>query len=202
MGLALVLFSLWCLYDGAIKYPQERQRALEDFKAQVREHHIPDVEKYVAENWDKYAEENKIRGEVDFVLQYVMAGVAGMVGLLLLSIPLRLRGKWIEASDRGVSSSWGQAFDFDQVISLDKRKWRKKGIATVTYREGDRKRRFVLDDYKFDRYPTDDILFELEQRIGVDKITGGPPEPLPDEEQSAANPTDNESEAHSSSPTN
>ena len=59
---------------------------------------------------------------------------------------------------------------------LNKRKWRDKGIAKVTYRDGNRKRRFVIDDYKFHRHPTDAILYELEQKIGVDKITGGPPE--------------------------
>ena len=78
-------------------------------------------------------------------------------------------------------SSWGQSFQFDQVESLDKRKWRNKGIANVVYRDGARKRRFVIDDYKFMREPTDAILYELEQRIGIEKITSGPPEPLPDE---------------------
>ena len=34
----------------------------------------------------------------------------------------------------------------------------------------------MIDDFKFKREPTDEILAELEKRIGVDKITGGPPE--------------------------
>jgi hypothetical protein len=40
---------------------------------------------------------------------------------------------------------------------------------------------FVIDDFKFKREATDQILFELEQRIDIERITGGPPEPLPGE---------------------
>ena len=113
------------------------------------------------------------------MLQFVMAGIVGAVALLLLSIPLRARGRWIEAGDTGIASSWGQSFDYDQVLELNKRQWRSKGIAKVTYHDGRRKRRFVIDDYKFDRHPTDDILYALEQNVDPEKITGGPPEPPP-----------------------
>ena len=41
----------------------------------------------------------------------------------------RARGRWIESSDSGLTSSWGQSVDFDKIKSLDKRKWRNKGIA-------------------------------------------------------------------------
>jgi hypothetical protein len=63
----------------------------------------------------------------------------------------------------------------DQVTSLEKRQWRNKGIAKLIYNDG-KKRTFVIDDFKFKRGPTDEILAEVEKRIGHDKITGGPPE--------------------------
>ena len=34
----------------------------------------------------------------------------------------------------------------------------------------------MIDDFKFKREPTDQILAEIEKQIGHDKITGGPPE--------------------------
>jgi hypothetical protein len=106
-----------------------------------------------------------------------MAAMAGSIGLLLISIPLRMRGRWIEANDTGIISSWGQSLRFDQITAVNKRKWRDKGIAKVAYvDEKGRKRRFVIDDFKFHRYPTDDILYELEQRIDPALISGGPPE--------------------------
>jgi hypothetical protein len=120
-----------------------------------------------------------------------MAGIVGVVALLLLSIPLRARARWIEGSDTGITSSWGQSFNYDQVLELNKRQWRSKGIAKVTYQEGNRKRRFVIDDYKFSRYPTDDILYALEQNIAPERITGGPPEPLPEIAGEAGEAPDN-----------
>ena len=72
--------------------------------------------------------------------------------MFLISIPLRARGRWIEASDAGITSSWGESFQFDEVELVNKRKWRSKGIAKVTYVANNRRRSFVVDDYKFDRY--------------------------------------------------
>jgi len=88
----------------------------------------------------------------------------------------RSRGRWIELGKSGLTSSWGQSVAADQVVSLDKTKWRSKGIAVLKYNDGTRARKFVIDDFKFKREPTDRILAELESQIGLHKITGGPPE--------------------------
>jgi hypothetical protein len=107
------------------------------------------------------------------------------VGLFLLSIPLRSRGRWIEADETGITSSWGQSFRYDEVEEVNKRKWRNKGIAKVTYVANNRRQVFVIDDFKFMREPTDQILFELERRIEIERITNGPPEPWPGETEYA-----------------
>ena len=98
----------------------------------------------------------------------------------------RNRGRWIEASKTGIASSWGQNVDFDRVVSLDKKKWDKKGIAKVLYEDGNRRRRFVIDDFKFKREPTDRILRQLESRLQPEQITGGVPE---SDDYSAEEPT-------------
>jgi hypothetical protein len=183
MGIAAIGFSLWCLYDGFVKYPREQQRALaweKDFANKTTEEWIAFAEE---QGWStSLPKQSKTDEEYKFsiVSQYVMAAVSGLVGLYLVSIPLRARGRWIESSEDGVTSSWGQSFKFEDVVGLEKRQWRSKGIAKVTYLDGGRKRRFVIDDYKFDRYKTDEILYELEQRIDPAMITGGPPEPPPE----------------------
>jgi hypothetical protein len=184
MGIIALGFALWCLKDGLISYPHQRERALA-LKQLQEEGRLND--------WDEYARERgwststsglgEPKHEGDIVMQFVMAAISGLIGLFLLSLPLRARGRWIEASDTGVTSSWGQSLDFDKILRLDKFRWRSKGIAKITYQDGNRKRRFVLDNYKFDRHTTDAILYELEQRIDPSLITGGPPEPSPEELQ-------------------
>jgi hypothetical protein len=173
IGVAALGFALFCLYDGYIRYPAQRERAYQQFKQVVGENRL--------DEWEHYAEQTGVKGDGDIMMQYVMAVVTGAIGFWLLLGVWRARGRWIESSDSGLSSSWGQSLAFDQIVALDKRKWRNKGIAKVTYNDGRRNRRFVLDDYKFDRATTGQILREVEAKIDPDRITGGPPEAFEDE---------------------
>jgi hypothetical protein len=173
IGLAALGFSLWCLYDGAIGYPKQRERAYAQFKEAVGENRL--------DEWEQYVEQTGVKGEGDIMMQYIMAAVTGAIGLWMLTGVWLARGRWIEASDVGLTSSWGQTLNFNQVVSLDKRKWRSKGIAKITYNDNGRKRRFILDDYKFDRATTGQILRDLEGKIDHERITGGPPEATFDE---------------------
>ncbi len=178
IGLGALGFTLYCLYDGFIGYPLAQERALA-------------FEKLLAENrgeeWDATATErgwsttppaaSKEPGEyeVDVKMQFWMAGLSGLIAFFPLLSVWRSRGRWIELNS-GLTSSWGQHVPLEQVVSLEKRQWRSKGIAKLRYNEGGRIRTFVIDDFKFKREPTDEILAEIEHRIGLDKITGGPPE--------------------------
>lgn len=198
MGIAAFGFALWCLYDGAIAYPREQERALvweKDFADQPKEEWITYAEE---RGWStSLPEESKSEEEFKSSLatQYSMGVVSALIGVWLLSIPLRARGRWIESTGTGITSSWGQSFNYSDVVNLEKRQWRKKGIAKVTYMENGRKRKFIIDDYKFDRYKTDEILYELEQNIDPSLITGGPPDPPPgsgDEELYADDAADDE----------
>ena len=118
-----------------------------------------------------------------------MAAGCRLLGMFLISIPLRARGRWIEASDTGITSSWGESFKFEEVEEVNKRQWRKKGIAKVTYVANNRRRTFVVDDYKFDRYATDAILYELEQRIDQAESSTARPEPEPEPEAKSRKPS-------------
>ncbi len=192
MGICAVGFALYCLYDGLVGYPARELKGFIQFKtdyakdfadANHKELSLAQFEESADQDqrlkWEQYAESGDIPTKPKIVTQFIMATVAALAGLALLSIPLRARGRWIEANDSGITSSWGESFQFDEVELVNKRNWRKKGIAKVTYVAGGRRRNFVIDDYKFDRYPTDAILYELEQRIDQGRITNGPPEPPP-----------------------
>jgi hypothetical protein len=192
MGIGALVFSLWCLKDAAFKYPAEREQAFAEFKeydktffsgshkSLGREEFgvVADAKK--RDEFDTYTHERGLHGTAEIFTQYLMAIAMVVAGLILVSIPLRARGRWIENTDDGINSSWGESFRFDEVEEVNKRKWRNKGIAKVTYVSNGRRRTFDIDDYKFDRYRTDAILYELEQRIDLGRITNGPPEPAPE----------------------
>lgn len=175
IGLVVAGFSLYCVYDGAIGYPQQAIRAHKYIEFEK--------EKRIAE-WPEYARQQgwstdppgEPKTPVDFQLQFIMAGVTAALALWFLSVVLRNRGHWIEASKTGITSSWGKTFNYADIVSLDKKLWKKKGIAKVYYQNGNRQGRFVIDDFKFMREPTGEILRALEARIDPAKIVGGPAE--------------------------
>jgi hypothetical protein len=188
MGVVALGFALYCIYDGTIRYPNKRERGFADFKTEFT-HYFSDAQQDVTLDefetageedarhaWEKYSHDRGIPSGADVILQFVMAAGAGAIGAWMLWGVWRARGQWIEAGNTGLTSSWGQSINYDQILSIDKRKWRKKGIAKIRYQDGGRKRGFVIDDFKFDRDATDQILYEIEEKIGYDKITGGPPE--------------------------
>jgi hypothetical protein len=185
IGLFTIGFALWFLYDGLVTYPKQREHALAYAK-----HYDGDGTK---EDWDKIALEHgwpteypgEPKTEEDISEQFIWSGASGTVGALMFLMIWRSRGRWIEADGDGITSSWGQSLAFDQVESLEKRQWRSKGIAKVRYRDGGRRKTFVIDDYKFLRQPTDEILCHLESKIDVDKITGGPSEAVAEEIEAA-----------------
>ena len=186
IGAAFCAFALWFLYDGAVGYPAQNVlvRAHEKLNEEGR-----------GNEWLQFARDQgwstdhpgELKDDADIFVQYIMAGMGATLGLSFFVYVLRNRGKWIESTQSGLTSSWGQSVDFDRVASVDKRQWKEKGIAKITYDDGRRTRRFTLDNYKFDRHLTTTILAQLEARIGAAKVVGGPPEPPPgqtDEEAS------------------
>jgi hypothetical protein len=220
VGLFCIGFGLYCLYDGMVGWPNQRERAL---KFQELEE-MGQLEKWPlvsAENrWEPYDrgeparmfQELKGAGREDEWLriveehgwkarnpgepkseaaiagQFYMLAICGVVGMLVLLNVLRSIGRWVEMDDSGLRSSRGQEFKFNQVAKIDKKKWDNKGIAKIHYQENGRTKVFTLDDFIYDRSTTDDILRELEGRVGTDKIVNGKPEPAPKPEATSAAP--------------
>ena len=89
----------------------------------------------------------------------------------------------MEADQTGIRSSWGKQLTFGQILNLDKKKWREKGIATIKYQDAKRPRRFVLDDCKFNREATEEILRLIETNIQENQIINGSPESSLETEQ-------------------
>ena len=185
MALALFGIGLWFLYDGAITYPRQRERALtyERFKEEDR---LTEWEEIARQRGWPTENPGEAKTDIDIHMQLVIAGLAAVPAVWFLVLFLRARGRWIELNETGLRTSWGRELEFGQIVSLDKKKWRSKGIAKINYRQKGRKRRLVLDDWKYDADATKAILLEVESRVDVDQIVGGAPEPLPEAEHEEA----------------
>ncbi|MGL4512596.1 MAG: hypothetical protein ACRCT8_05850 [Lacipirellulaceae bacterium] len=213
LGLAAFGWMLWCLYDGFVGYPQQRERAekylellQEEWEGVATENGWSEsgksplewaaiakkngwtpskIKKVAPAEWTELAKSNKWpvekpgapKSDGDVLSQFVMAGISALAGAWMVGTVVRTNSRWIEAGPTGVTSSWGETVPFERVTSIDKRQWTDKGIARVYYDENGTQRKFVIDDYKFDRYATDEILRRVEENAGADKITNGAPMP-------------------------
>ena len=95
-----------------------------------------------------------------------------IAGLPCLWTFMRCLGQWIETDESGIANAKGQKVSFDQISKIDKTKWEKKGIAKLLYSDGGKEKTFLVDDLKFDRQTTDQIMEFIEEKVGVDKIDG------------------------------
>ncbi len=188
VGLFCLGVGLWALYDGKITYPNQRERALafQELKEQGR---LEEWTEYAAKRgWQPY-DPGKPKTPEEITVQFFMLAVAGGAGLLVLIHVLRSKGRWIDMDETGLRSSRGLQLTFDQITSIDKKKWDNKGIAKLHYQENGRKKIFVLDDFIYDRPTTDNILRQVEQRVGHEKIVNGKPEPPPKPESAPVEPS-------------
>lgn len=197
MAIATFGYGLYFLYDGLIGYPAKIEEQnlkiekLEAFDTFIKREQ--EGEKNITEKWTAFAKEKgwPITRPEDFTEeershmltqgsingQFFFAGLCGLIAAWLLIYIARSRGRWIEGDGKSITSSWGQTVPFDQVTQLDKKKWKNKGIAKVQYTDSSKKKTFVIDDFKFLREPTGDILRQLEGSIDHGKIVNGKPEP-------------------------
>lgn len=192
--------SCWFLYDGTVAWPELRRQGLarvqmdEDLKKEFGTKEVLPRDR--RERWEKMAAEHgwpkeipgEPKSEAEIQFQVILSALLAVPGLLYLFFFFRDRRRWIEMNETGLRSSWGQQLEFGQIVALDKKQWKKKGIARVRYEENGRRRTLVLDDWKYYPKPTLDILREVESRIGVERIVNGLPEPPDAVPEAPANP--------------
>ena len=183
-----ILLALWFAYDGFIGYPSKlpAAEAYDEIRDLEAEERFQRWEQILADNpgFPEDAPE-KSASEIndDIVGQYFWSAIFSIVGIPALVLFFRSRGSWVEPTEDGLTTSWGQKLKFADVTRLNKRRWKDKGIAKATYIDGDQTKTFVFDDFKFEREPIGKMLRDLEAVLERDNIVGGPTEVENDEEK-------------------
>jgi hypothetical protein len=180
IGVSCLAFAAWFAYDGFVAYPQKLiyAAAYDELRDVEEPGRSQQWKALVAKNnWPPSTPTQKAE-EIHHSIsqQYLWGAITLLISIPALIAYLRARGSWVAATENGLTTSWGQTVDFQTVTQLDKKKWKDKGIAKAQYRDADRQRVFVFDDFKFERAPLGAMLRRLEQILPHDKIVGGPPE--------------------------
>lgn len=185
IGLAALAFGAWHLKDGLITYPALREMAdayelLQGPLDEEGNYEISDSE--LQSNWQALAAENewpeevpKLNDEIDNLLlyNYFIGAIFSAIGLACLFLGLTTIGKWMQLKDGVLSDKGGNSINIKDIVEIDKKRWEKKGLATLTAETGGQTKRMVLDDLKFDRPSIDQMLLHIEQTVGEDKIING-----------------------------
>ena len=142
---------------------------------------------------DYFISKNKDLLNVEEIQQFIawnycFAALGFGIGLPCLIWYFRNKGTWVEATETGIRSSWGQELEFDQITGFDKKKWEKKGIGVLSFESSNGNGKFVLDDLKYARKPMDEIVRLVESKIPVDMIVNGQPEKIPNQKVPTTDP--------------
>lgn len=152
MGLAMLAYGWWSLYDGFVKWERENEEA---------------VQQALAEG--KPAPEKLPHNDLGILLNR-------MIGIALQPLGLFVLG-WAFYSSRGryrlagttLEAPGHPAVPLESIREIDKSKWDRKGIASISYQvpgaPAGEIRRLVLDDYIYQREPTDQILGRIEAAV-------------------------------------
>jgi hypothetical protein len=170
MFIVLMVFGILSIRDGYFKYPRENEQAIENARAEARSR---------GQDPDKVVDPKQVvvpHPGLDIPFNRVIGLVLPPLALLFVIRALHnSRGEYrLEGHTLHVPGH--PAVPFDNINSIDRARWDKKGIAFIHYDLGDgRQGKIRLDDYHYDRPPTDAIFERIEKYVN-------PPDELEEKE--------------------
>ena len=193
IGIGTLLFSLYCFYDAFINYPSQRPAAVayDSLKADIEQRKEAAGENAV--NWAEVREtewqniseskgwanklphysDDELKNNINFSI--FLGAVCGLIAVPCILWFFKNRGTWIEIDGTRLTSSAGQSVDFSEIQTFDKKKWVKKGLATIQYSDNGVEKTFVVDDLKYERKIVDQMVEEIEAAIPAEKISTARP---------------------------
>jgi hypothetical protein len=172
MSVLMIAGGMWFAYDGWIKWPNENA-LIKKLQA----------DKEVAQKKNDQAEIDRIAKELgqhsphtdmDLLFQKALAFALPLGGIAYGLWTLQVtRGRYrLEGDTLYVPGHAPISIRYD-VRRIDKRKWDRKGIAYLHYQQGNPPVPSVLklDDFAYERKPTDDILARVEAHVAPGSLS-------------------------------
>lgn len=187
IALGALVYAALCVYDARVKYPDQikANERIEELKVEHPtdwKDRWPEIAK--ANDWDP-TKEPKERSQGDIATQWWQFAVVFPVGSYCLISVLIWSRRYI-GIDQTKFYAYGKVeVPFEAITRIDAARWERKGIAKVYYNAGDTEKSVLIDDFKFEREPTNEIFKRLKEAVGEDKIEGLTDEGLAEEDAEA-----------------
>lgn len=156
MGLLFLAGAGWFLYDGFVGWPKENEAIIAKAKAEDRP--IP---------------EKSLHSDTDVALQKVIGFCIVPLSLLIVLRGFRgTRGEYRLSGDT-LHVPGHPPVPLDAIRAIDQSKWDRKGIAFIDYELNGKAGRLKLDDYMYQREPTDQIHDRIVAAVAPESATAG-----------------------------
>jgi hypothetical protein len=187
LAFSIIIFGVgfWFAYDGWIGWPKHNQEVAvlqRDIDAAAKRND----QKTLDELKTRLAGMHKPYTEVDILIQKLLAVGLPIIGIAYGAWTLVATRGRIRLSGRTLEVPGAEPIEFVDIRHIDKSRWDRKGIAIIHYQahHPQRERAYKLDDFAYNRKPTDEILERIEHFLAP------PPELPPEPESEAAPQTD------------
>lgn len=152
----LLAMGGWFAYDGFVTYPRQNE---------THRLHVLDPQ--------QNPQDAPARSASDIRLQKILGAVMPLAALALLVRTLHhSRGAYRLTGDI-LRVPGHPDVPLSAITQIDKSKWDRKGIAHLNYElPSGQKGTITLDDFVYDRPPTDRILETIEAKLGVAEVAG------------------------------
>lgn len=169
MLIVLVGMGLWFGYDGYVGWPKLNQQIKElEIKRDQNNLNVS-VQKETIEELKKLGSP---KTDMDILFQKILAFTLPPLGIAMLLRALhRSRGQYrLEGNVLTVPGH--PPVPFENITQIDRHLWDKKGIAYLHYDLGNGQQgRLTLDDFIYDRPPTDQIFERIEKFVSPLSVT-------------------------------
>jgi len=171
--LGCTAFAGWCLYDGLIAYPYALTIA-EAYETLPEENRREAWQELAAEKGWPTLTPSKTATDIrhDIGSQFMMVILCMLFGIPAILMFMSGQATWVEGDETLIRNSKGQEVPIDAITKIDKRKWDAKGIAKIHYEVNGTKKKFVMDDFKYDRQPMGELLKFAEANLSEDQVAG------------------------------
>ncbi|MCC9601592.1 hypothetical protein LOC67_13625 [Stieleria sp. JC731] len=171
--LGCIAFGAYCLYDGLVAYPKKLSMS-EAYEA-LPEDGRQDAWKDLAteKGWPTRTPANsaeEMRHKIGS--QFMMAVLCGIFAIPALLKYMSGQGTWVEGDETIIRNSKGQVVPIEAISKIDKHKWAEKGIAKIHYEVDGKSKKFIMDDFKYDREKMGEIMLLAEANLDEDQVTG------------------------------
>jgi hypothetical protein len=177
MVFAIVIFGVgfWFGYDGWIGWPRHNREVA------ALQHDIDNAAKrgdqrQLEELKTKLAGMHKPYNEADLLIQKLLACGLPVIGLGYGLWTLLVTRGQIRVEGHTLHVPGAEPIEFVDIRHIDKARWDRKGIAVIHYQahHPQRETSYKLDDFAYQRKPTDEILERIENFLAP------PPELAPE----------------------